>query len=201
MRRSISCRASTAVDAASSGSTSCATARSNCVRTSAEKRARFTTSRTLARLHTSMTCKCWSGVDTTTGFKHIGQATEVPALLPSARHGCHASMMRGSRKLGCAASGTHLKGDVFAFPVAVKPQHKPLRVPRLLLQVALCCLLVLQHTSKHHQRVCRPGCGLIEAQGLWLLPRLGNKLLHWRSVQLHGAAAVPLFVLRQEVQL
>ena len=55
MRRSISCRASTAADAALSGAIKFCTARVRSPITSAEKRARFTTSRGFASRHTSST--------------------------------------------------------------------------------------------------------------------------------------------------
>ncbi len=56
MRKSISCLASTALEAFSSGNTRFCTDRSSSLRTNAENLARFTTNRGLAFRHTSITC-------------------------------------------------------------------------------------------------------------------------------------------------
>ena len=53
----------------------------------------------------------------------------------SAHHG----KAKGSR-----LAGAHFKGNVLPLPIAVKPQHQPLALPGLLLQIALHLLLVLE---------------------------------------------------------
>lgn len=103
MRRSISWRVSTARLDSSSGSTRCSTAWRRSWGVRAENRARFTTSLGFAAKHTFMTCQTQSSV----------------------------SEYWYNSQWGFEMVAAHLKGNVFALPVAIQPQYQPIVSPCL----------------------------------------------------------------------
>lgn len=121
MRRSISWRASTASDSGLLGRTRLAMARLISRGMTAEKRARHTSSRGLAPLHTSSTWP-WMQPPISTGHTHatLGEAETT-------RSGAGAETTHSA----------HLKGDILALTIAVQPQNELVRVARLAYQRVL----------------------------------------------------------------
>ena len=179
MRRSISCRASTAFEAFSSGSPRVCTDRSNSRLTSAENLARLIISLGFARRQTSTTCTGGAFPDGL-GYFCLGPCCfllTVPCSPVSANRctieqadsmitapagptlsstmSCRlyfTPRLQICRVLRAAEQGhSHLECYVLSLAITVEPQHQPLALPSLLLKVPLHRLLVLHCDPGHHQ--------------------------------------------------